>query len=429
MKHKKIAYPADYRNDPNLKREHRTGVILVWVLVALIVIGSVTCAVLSAKGVRLMRTACFAKEIVDTLIPNSESATPAPAATEAPKAAQIEATPAPTHVPDPDFMDDAAQPFADTFASLPDVIEAVAPGVVGVSNWRTYDRTNTQVEMSSGSGFLITTDGYILTNAHIIEDAERVTVRLSTGETKDAVVVGSDRTNDIAVLKVEAEGLIALPKGDSDAVRVGEFVFAIGDPVKTELAGSVTFGIVSAKSRAINIDGFTNNYIQTDAAINFGSSGGPLIDMNGNVIGMTSAKTVTAGYDGNGNTVSAEGIGFALPINHVWEIASQLIVSGSIAKPGIGITIAQANPMYVAEDEEMRPYVASVTAGGPADLAGVQVGDVVLKVDGKEYTDYDQIVAYIREQTTVGQQIALTVERAGEVLELTVTVGDLNRMP
>ena len=314
--------------------------------------------------------------------------------------------------------------------SAAEVYAATVNSTVGIRTSVTTNYFGYETQAAAaGSGFIITEDGYILTNYHVVEGSNSITVMTYDGSSYDAALIGYDASNDIAVLKVEAEGLIALPKGDSDAVRVGEFVFAIGDPVKTELAGSVTFGIVSAKSRAINIDGFTNNYIQTDAAINFGSSGGPLIDMNGNVIGMTSAKTVTAGYDGNGNTVSAEGIGFALPINHVWEIASQLIVSGSIAKPGIGITIAQANPMYVAEDEEMRPYVASVTAGGPADLAGVQVGDVVLKVDGKEYTDYDQIVAYIREQTTVGQQIALTVERAGEVLELTVTVGDLNRMP
>ena len=308
------------------------------------------------------------------------------------------------------------------------MIEAVSPGVVGVSNWRTYDRNNSLVEWSAGSGFIITTDGYILTNAHIVEDAERVTIRLSDGEIVDAVVVGMDRTNDVAVVKIDRDGLTALPKGDSDTIRVGEFVMTIGDPVKSELAGSVTFGIISAKSREINIEGFTNTYIQTDAAINFGNSGGPLIDMNGNVIGMASAKTVVAGYDSFGNTVSAEGIGYALPINHVWEIATQLITSGSIPKPGIGIKIAQANLQYAAEQDEKRPYVASVTEGGPADLAGMQVGDVILALDGTEFDDYNEIVRFIANQTAVGQTVVFTIERDGKQIDLSVVIGDLNNI-
>ena len=421
----KYSYPADYAEDKKLRREHTGGVILVWILIGLLAIGSVACTVLSARGIGLLRQACGAQRIVGSLIPK---ATPLPNETTAPKAPKVTATPAPTYAPDPDFMNDAADPFAETFATLPDVIEAVSPGVVGVSNWRTYDRNNSLVEWSAGSGFIITTDGYILTNAHIVEDAERVTIRLSDGEIVDAVVVGMDRTNDVAVVKIDRDGLTALPKGDSDTIRVGEFVMTIGDPVKSELAGSVTFGIISAKSREINIEGFTNTYIQTDAAINFGNSGGPLIDMNGNVIGMASAKTVVAGYDSFGNTVSAEGIGYALPINHVWEIATQLITSGSIPKHGIGIKIAQANLQYAAEQDEKRPYVASVTEGGPADLAGMQVGDVILALDGTEFDDYNEIVRFIANQTAVGQTVVFTIERDGKQIDLSVVIGDLNNI-
>ncbi|MDO4852959.1 MAG: trypsin-like peptidase domain-containing protein, partial [Clostridia bacterium] len=342
-------------------------------------------------------------------------------------------TPSPTVEPNPDFMDQAAQPFAESFETLPDVIDAVAPGVVGVVNWQTYEKTQRLVEWGSGSGFVITTDGYVLTNHHVIEGAQRITVNLTTGEQFEARLVGSDKTTDIAVLKIDAAGLTALPRGDSDRLRVGEFVFAIGDPVQSELSGSVTFGIISAKSRAINIEGFTNDYIQTDAAINLGNSGGPLINMDGFVVGMNSAKTVTAGYDAMGNAIAAEGIGFALPINHVWEIATQLITTGSVPKPGIGVTIkqtrAELRELAAEEGEEIRPYIDSVTANGPAATAGMQVGDVILALDGIEMNEMEQIVAYIREHTKIGQQIAFTIEREGQTMEIVVTVGDLNKMP
>ena len=159
--------------------------------------------------------------------------------------------------------------------------------------------------------------------ANVIDGAERVTVMLYDGTTHEAKVIGLDRTSDTAVVKIEGSNLTALPLGDSDAIRVGESVFVVGEPVRRELAGSVTSGIISAKERTITIEGYTNTYIQTDAAINFGSSGGPLLNAQGYVIGMAGAKTVTAGYDSYGNPVNAEGIGYALPINRVWEIATQ----------------------------------------------------------------------------------------------------------
>ena len=441
MSHKIYSYPADYDQEKTLHREHRAGVILVWFLVALIVISSTVIAALSARGIRVLGTACAGEQIIESMIPDGKQpegssftvpdtmpkATPQPTETPAPTA---------TVEPNPDFMDHAAQPYTENFENLPDVIEAVAAGVVGVTNWRNYTAGSAAprlVEWGSGSGFIITTDGYVLTNQHVIENALKVTVNLRDGQEYEAKVVGSDRVSDVAVLKIEATGLTALPIGDSDKLRVGEFVFAVGDPVRSELSGSVTFGIVSAKSRAINIDGFTNTYIQTDAAINLGNSGGPLITMDGFVIGMNSAKTVTAGYDSTGNAIAAEGIGFAIPINQVWEIASQLITKGSIPKPGIGVTIKQTLPEYrdIAKDEgeEIRPYVDSITEGGPADLAGMKVGDVILALDGIEMSETNEIVAYIREHTEVGQTIEFTVEREGEQKVLTVTVGDLNRMP
>ena len=434
MSRKPIIYPADYDNDPSLRRERRAGNIWVLVLIALIVLAVTVCCALGIRSLRAIKDGTFKFPFTQSYgntvpapqrptpgISKQAEATPVPTATP---------EPTPTYVPDPGFKDNTAEPFENSFESLPDVIEAVAPGVVGVVNWQTYEKTNTVVEWGSGSGFIITTNGYIVTNAHVVENAEKLTVIMHSGEEYDAKLVGADKTSDIAVLKIEQGGLTALPLGDSDQLRVGEFVFAIGDPVESELHGSVTFGIISALSRRVTIEGYTNTYLQTDAAINLGNSGGPLINMSGNVIGMNSAKSVTAGYDSYGNAISAEGIGFALPINKVYEIASQLIATGSVPRPGIGIMVGQRTQEQAIEENTVAgPYVASVTAGGPADIAGMKVNDLIVSVDGQTFTDYLEIVYYIREHTEIGEQIVFTVNRDGEIIDLIITIGDLNKMP
>ena len=444
MKRKSIPFPADYDNDTKLRREHRTGVVLVWLLVLLIVVLATVAAALSARGAGMIGKACLAAKAVESLLPEA-TATPAvvpdvtaiptpgvdqkpeTTAPSEPETTKAPAAAAPTFEPDPDFTNHLAEPYDEDFASLPDVIEAVAPGVVSVFNWQTYTANGKLVEWGSGTGFLITTNGYILTNAHVVEDAEKVTVTLYDGSEYEAVVVGADRWGDTAVLKIDAEGLTALPKGDSDAIRVGESVFAIGDPVRKELSGSVSRGIISAKDRSVTIDGITNTYIQTDAAINFGNSGGPLLDMQGYVVGMIGAKTVTAGYDSYGNPISAEGIGYVLPINRVWEIATQIITAGGVQKPGVGITITQLRAEYAEPGAELRPYISKVTAGGPADTAGLKVGDVILAVDGMPHDDYSAVVEYIGSKK-VGDSVVFTIERDGQQMDFTVTIGDLNRM-
>ena len=444
MKNSPVSYPTDYENDSERLREHRRGVALVWILISLIVVAATISGALTLRAVLTPANAERIEAIVDSLSPkNSQgplivvpdvTAEPTPGVqtipfvpeTE-PEAPTVTAAPIPTAEPNPDFEQNAAQPYDEPFESLPDVIEAVMPGVVDVQNWQTYARNGKLVEASSGSGFIITTDGYILTNAHVIEDAEKIVVALQDGTEYVAALVGADRTTDTAALKIDAEGLTALPKGDSDAIRVGETVFAIGNPVRKELNGSVTLGIVSAKDRTITIDGYSNTYIQTDAAINFGSSGGPLLNDKGYVIGMAGAKTVTAGYDDYGNRVSAEGLGYALPINRVWEIASQLISTGKVQKPGIGITITQAQEMYAAPGDETRPYIAAVNEGGPADKAGLKAYDVILALDGTPFDDYSDIVNFIREKTKVGQTVIFTIERDGEQMDVPVVIGDLNQ--
>ena len=314
------------------------------------------------------------------------------------------------------------------FASIPDVVEAASGSVVGIIQYQPNARTGKLTEYASGSGFIISENGYILTNAHVVSGAAAVDVLFSDGEKKTAQVVGSDVTTDIAVLKVEGENYPALPIGDSSTLRVGEYVIAIGNPLSAyELYGTVTFGIISATAREINIDGFVNTYLQTDAAINFGNSGGPLINMAGQVIGMNSAKSVTAGYDARGNAISAEGIGFALPIQNVIEIANVILQEGGMVRPGIGVQIRAVDQETAAENGvPVGCRIEELTEGAPAEQAGLKVGDIITKADDVIVTVNDDVVDYVR-SLKVGDKIVFTVYREGEYLTITVTVGDMNK--
>ena len=371
----------------------------------------------------------------------TEAPTEAPAAapTAEPEAAPTaepipESTPLPTTEPGvtedlPDLeLNIQGQDEMQMFASIPDVVEAASASVVGIIQYQPNARTGRLEEYGSGSGFIVSENGYVLTNAHVVSGAAAVDVLFSDGEKKTALIVGADVTMDVAVLKVEGEGYPALPIGDSSALRVGEYVIAIGNPLSTyQLYGTVTFGVISGTAREINIDGFVNTYLQTDAAINFGNSGGPLINMAGQVVGMNAAKSITAGYDSNGNTVSAEGIGFALPINNVIEIANVILREGGMVRPGIGVTIR-------AVDEETAELnqvpagcrIEDVTAGAPADQAGLKVGDIVTEVDGFVVLENDDMVEYVRSKA-VGDVVEFTVYREGEYLTIPVAIGDMNK--
>ena len=345
-----------------------------------------------------------------------------------------ESTPLPTTEPGvtedlPDLeLNIQGQDEMQMFASIPDVVEAASASVVGIIQYQPNARTGRLEEYGSGSGFIVSENGYVLTNAHVVSGAAAVDVLFSDGEKKTALIVGADVTMDVAVLKVEGEGYPALPIGDSSALRVGEYVIAIGNPLSTyQLYGTVTFGVISGTAREINIDGFVNTYLQTDAAINFGNSGGPLINMAGQVVGMNAAKSITAGYDSNGNTVSAEGIGFALPINNVIEIANVILREGGMVRPGIGVTIR-------AVDEETAELnqvpagcrIEDVTAGAPADQAGLKVGDIVTEVDGFVVLENDDMVEYVRSKA-VGDVVEFIVYREGEYLTIPVAIGDMNK--
>ena len=333
-------------------KQDRGVCALIWCLSILLCVVFIACLVVGAGFFRVMRAqsalsqpkepAPFGEEhevAPDTLVPPTPGVDPVPTG-------KVEATPMPTMAPAamedlPKMELNVQEPNEmQVFASIPDVVEAASDSVVGVIHYQPNLRTGKLEEYASGSGFIVSENGYVLTNAHVVSGAAAVDVLFSNGDKKPALVVGADVNTDIAVLKVEGEGYPALPIGDSNALRVGEYVIAIGNPLSAyELYGTVTFGIISATAREINIDGFVNTYLQTDAAINFGNSGGPLINMAGQVIGMNSAKSVTAGYDARGNAISAEGIGFALPIQNVIEIANVILQEGGMVRPGMAAAL------------------------------------------------------------------------------------------
>lgn len=314
------------------------------------------------------------------------------------------------------------------FDNPADVVESVKDCVVGISNYYYQSEKNDYILVGSGSGFIVSEQGYILTNAHVVSDADRLDILLSDGTTKNAVMVGYDLNTDIAVIKLK-EGTFSNVAiiGDSSDLKVGEYVLAIGNPLSSyNLYGTVSFGIVSGIAREINIDGYTNNFIQTDAALNPGNSGGPLFNMCGQVIAMNSAKAINAGTDDWGNSISSEGIGFALPINDVITIANNLIHNNRIIRPGIGVTIYTLDENTAKEMETVPGIlIYSVTSNGPAYSAGIKAGDVIVKYNGEEVLEQQDLIDDIKSKS-IGDTVILTVFRGGEYLDFTVLIDDSN---
>lgn len=271
---------------------------------------------------------------------------------------------------------------------------------------------------ASGSGFVISTDGYILTNYHVIEDSDSITVAMYDGTTHEAALVGYDESNDIAVLKIEAENLTPVILGDSDRVNVGDSVVAIGNPLG-ELTFSLTAGAVSAMDREVTLSrSVTMNLIQTDCAINSGNSGGALFNLYGEVIGVTNAKYSSS----SAREASIDNIGFAIPINSIRAIVESIIEKGYIATPYVGISV-----LDVSEETQMYGIPAgaaiqAVAEDSPAQQAGLQAGDVITQVNGAAMTS-KELVQYVSE-TEVGDPLQVTVYRQGDILEITVTVGE-----
>ncbi len=312
------------------------------------------------------------------------------------------------------------------------------PSCVGITVSTTtvnfFGQTSTSA--ASGSGFVLTADGYIVTNYHVIEDAikdESVTVEVSfaNGDKYPASVVGGEQDNDVAVLKIEASGLTPVALGDSDKLVVGEDVYAIGNPLG-ELTYSLTDGLVSALDRLITtsstnpstgaVETTTLNVLQTNCAINPGNSGGPLFDSYGNVVGIVSAK-----YTQSQSGVSAEGLGFALPINDVKAILTDLIEHGYVTgKPYLGIQVELVSSDAQRYGIPAGAAVTYVAEGSCAQKAGVAVGDIIIAIDDTAIDSPSALTAALSSNYKAGESGVLTVIRQQEELKLTVTFDEKN---
>lgn len=270
---------------------------------------------------------------------------------------------------------------------------------------------------SAGSGFVLTADGYIATNYHVIRAANKVKVTLYNGESYDAAIVGGDEDFDVAVIKIEAEGLQPVVLGNSDHLNVGDTVLAVGNPLG-ELTFSMSEGIASSVNRAINVDGTPFNMIQVDASINHGNSGGPLFNTYGEVIGIVSAK-----YSSESNT-GAEGLGFAIPINDVSAIVQDIMENGVVTdKAYIGIKAYTVNSETVQMYGDLLRegvYVSEVEKGSAADKAGMQAGDIIIALGDKDIASMTDLTA-AKKNYRAGDTAEFTVFRGGEEVKLSLT--------
>lgn len=342
---------------------------------------------------------------------------------------QPEPTQAPTYTPrEMPALDGVAPSLQAMPNPLPDIVESAGKGVVGMDVYYYDEELEQDVPMAYGSGFIISSEGYIVTNAHVVEGASQVEVKFIDGSSAPGQVIGADSKLDVAVVYVEAQGLTPLALGSSAQVKVGDFTVAIGNPTGEMLADTATFGIISATAREANVEGQVNSYIQTDAAINPGSSGGPLLDMSGKVIGITSAKALYAGYDEYGNMINAEGIGYAIPIDEAMEVVRELITTGHVKRPGIGISVVEID-QTTAEMYQVPQgiLVYTVTEDGPAHKADLRINDVILSYDGITAGATTDFVAYVG-ALEVGDSVKLRIWRDGQEQSLTVAVGDLNQI-
>ena len=273
---------------------------------------------------------------------------------------------------------------------------------------------------SAGSGFVLTKDGFIVTNYHVVKDADTVKVTMYNGDEYDAKYVGGDEDYDIAVIKVNAAELQPVTLGNSDYLNVGDHVLAVGNPLG-ELTFSMSGGMVSCVNRAINVDGTPFNMIQTDASINPGNSGGPMFNQYGEVVGIVSAK-----YSSTSTRESVEGLGFAIPINDVSAMIQDIMTNGYITnKPYLGITPMTMTEQMAAQyryDISSGVFVCSTEEGSAAEKAGLKLGDVITKVDDTEIKTVEDLNA-AKKKYSAGDTVTLTIYRAGETMEVDITWG------
>ncbi len=303
-----------------------------------------------------------------------------------------------------------------TPASLPDLVERISPTVVNISTTRMVKNPLTKRDFSQkglGSGFIISEDGYIFTNNHVVDKADKIKVKLANGKEYDAEIKGRDAATDMALIKITAPVKLPYARlGDSDRSRIGEAVFAIGNPLG--LDHTVTAGIISAKERVIGAGPY-DNFIQTDASINPGNSGGPLCNLAGEVVGINTAIVA-----------QAQGIGFAIPINMAKSILGDLKTSGKITRGWLGVTTQDIKDDMLQNlklKDKKGALVGNVFAGDTADKAGIKIGDVITAIDGKTVKDnreLGQVVASLH----VGSKVDIKVFRDGKEMTLPIVIAE-----
>ena len=305
------------------------------------------------------------------------------------------------------------------------VADLVSPSVVVItteqvvySQWSWYGQN--QVESGAGSGVIISSDGYILTCAHVVDGASTITVTIGDKD-YTATLVGEDTTSDIAVIKVDADGLTPATVGNSDSLKVGQSVMAVGNPLG-ELGGTVTGGMISALNRSVTIQGSssvnTMSLIQMDASVSPGNSGGGLFNMNGELVGIVNAKSSSS---------DAEGLGFAIPINDAIKVAQELLENGYVTgRPYLGITYLAVTDAQTASQLGVNAYgvyVVEVVKGGPAEKAGLQAGDRIVSVDGTEIASKDDL-GTLMQKHAAGDTLSITIARDGQMQTVNVTLGE-----
>ena len=305
------------------------------------------------------------------------------------------------------------------------VADLVSPSVVVItteqvvySQWSWYGQN--QVESGAGSGVIISSDGYILTCAHVVDGASTITVTIGDKD-YTATLVGEDTTSDIAVIKIDADGLTPATVGNSDSLKVGQSVMAVGNPLG-ELGGTVTGGMISALNRSVTIQGSssvnTMSLIQMDASVSPGNSGGGLFNMNGELVGIVNAKSSSS---------DAEGLGFAIPINDAIKVAQELLENGYVTgRPYLGITYLAVTDAQTASQLGVNAYgvyVVEVVKGGPAEKAGLQAGDRIVSVDGTEIASKDDLGTLMQEHAA-GDTLSITIARDGQMQTVNVTLGE-----
>ncbi len=324
---------------------------------------------------------------------------------------------------------------------LPDIVDEIMPSVVGISStfevtynnsnalspwgWGFQSQPETREMVGTGTGIVMTEDGYIVTNAHVVYtdeydagEANEVSVLFSDEKEYDAKIIAFDVETDLAVLKIDASGFTPATFGNSDELRVGEVVIAVGNPLGFELFGSVTSGIVSALNRQISINEKNMTLIQTDAAINSGNSGGPLLNSCGQVIGINSAK-MSSSY----GTASVEGLGFAIPINDAKAIIDDLINKGYVSgRPQIGVSTVDITETYSSYlGLPMGVYVRMVAEGGAAEEAGIKEGDVIIGINDEAIATADEL-NNIKNQFKAGDTVTLKIYRNGQDLDISLVL-------